>query len=239
MRWLIGSWLMVLAIVGLCLLVMCDVSLSQFADITTDARAVNIGVSGDRGSQTHTATVVVPVGKISGWIGLHGLQSIGDGDVLSEILKARVQGGGSFSGIGIEGFLDAESNYQSGKALQSQFGYFLRPGIYEQGGLRISGGLGNYLENVQVREELGLEEDDPTSVRWIGFVSINWFGLATIIRLTPDVIFDDFQFSLDPSIDLKVGEKASLGIQGRLSYESDPLTEPWQAHYALVLRLIL
>jgi len=229
MRWVLLTLLILLS----------GPAFGQFSDIATDTRAVNLGVSGDRGSQTHTATVVVPVDGIRGWLGLHGLQSVGDGDVLSEILKARVQGGTVVSGIGIEGFIDAESNYQSGKALQSQFGYFIRPGIYKRGGLKLSGGVGNFLENIQAREELGLEADDPTSVRWIGFVSINFYGLASVIRLTPDISLDDFQFSLDPSIDFKVGARASLGIQGRVSYESDPLTEPWQGHYALVLRLLL
>ena len=211
---------------------------AQFADIPLDETSVVIGVSGDSTSRSTSATGVLPLPKINGWLGVHGLQSTADQNVLSEYLKAHVQGGFRYHGFGIEAFLDGERNLLAGTAFQSQVGLFVRPGIYEKHNLRISGGFGNFLENTQARAELGLTETDPTVVRWLAFASIGWRGISTVIKLTPHISFDDFQVAAEPAVTYELAENISLGLQGRLAYDSDPLTEKkFQTAYLLVSRL--
>jgi len=209
----------------------------QFADIPSDEKTVAIGISGDRGSQTHAATAVVPLQSINGWIGVHGIQTLSDQDVISEIYKARVQGGLRLFNVGLDGFLDTERNKQAGTSLQTQIGYFFRPAVYQTEHLRISGGVGNFVENTQARKELKLKSKEEIDVRWIAFASVGYRGITTLIKITPEIALDDFEFSLDPSIDFELSENVSLGTKARLSYESQPLTESWQVGYSAVLKL--
>ena len=117
---------------------------SQFADLPQDAKTVDIGVNGDGASQTLSLTAVVPLRQINGWAGVFGSRASGEGEVLSEIVKARTQGGFRIGTFGIEGFTDLERNITKGSALTSQIGTYVRPAIYEKGTLRVSGGIGRF-----------------------------------------------------------------------------------------------
>lgn len=219
-------------------MLICGTASAQFADIPLDEISVSLGVSGDSESRSTAATGILPLSKINGWLGVHGLQSTADQNVLSEYLKAHVQGGVRYQGLGIEAFLNAERNLLAGTAFQSQVGLFVRPGIYEKHRLRVSGGFGNFLENTQARAELGLTETDPTVVRWLAFASIGWRGISVLIKLTPHIQFDDFQFAAEPAVTFELAENISLGLQGRLAYDSDPLTaKKFQTAYLLVSRV--
>ena len=219
-------------------MLICGTASAQFADIPLNETSISLGVSGDSENRSTAATGILPLEKINGWLGVHGLQSTADRNVLSEYLKAHVQGGFRYHGLGIEAFLDGERNLLAGTAFQSQVGLFVRPGIYEKQGLRVSGGFGNFLENTQARAELGLEATDPTVVRWLAFASIGWRGISTVIKLTPHISFDDFQVAAEPAVTYELAENISLGLQCRLAYDSDPLTDKkFQTAYLLVSRL--
>ena len=211
----------------------------QFADLPQDAKTVDIGVNGDGASQTLSITAVVPLRRLNGWVGVFSSRASGKEGVLSEIVKARSQGGFRIGTFGIEGFTDLERDIAKGTALTSQIGSYIRPAIYEKGTLRISGGIGCFLENIQPHKDLVLRKLDPTTFRWLAFSSIGWQKLNTVLKFTPQIGFKNFQFSAEPAITFSLSTRLGLRLSGSITYNSEPLTENWHYKYLSILRITL
>ena len=211
----------------------------QFADLPQDAKTLDIGVNGDGASQTLSLTVVVPLRSVNGWAGVFGSRASGEETVLSEIVKAHVQGGFRMGTFGIEAFTDLERDIAKGSALTSQIGSYIRPAIYESGTLRISGGIGVFLENIQPHENLVLKKFDPTTFRWLAFSSVGWRRLNTVLKYTPEVGFKNFKFSAEPAITFSLSTRLRLRLSGSMTYNSEPLTEKWHYKYLSTVRVTL
>ena len=212
---------------------------SQFADLPTDAKTVDFGFSGDGASQTLSLTAVLPFKNINGWGGVFGSRASGEEGILSEIIKVHIQGGMRINKFGIEAFTDLERNISAGSALTSQIGSYIRPGIYEKDSLRISGGVGYFIENIQPHKDLTLRKFDPTSFRWLAFSSIGWKKLNTVVKFTPEVGFKNYRFSAEPAITFSLTTRLGLRLSGSLSYNSAPLTDNLHYKYLSILRVTL
>ena len=211
----------------------------QFADLPQDAKTVDIGVNGDGASQTLSLTAVVPLRRVNGWAGIFGSRASSEAEVLSEIVKAHIQGGFRIGTFGIEAFTDLERNITKGSALTSQIGSYIRPAIYERGTLRVSGGIGAFLENIQPHEDLALRKFDPTTFRWLAFSSVGWRKLNTVLKFAPEVGFRSFKFSAEPAITFSLSTRLRLRLSGSITYNSEPLTEKWHYQYLSMLRVTL
>jgi len=231
--------LRILPVVGLFLFFYPLPAHSQFADLPQDAKTVDIGVNGDGASQTFSLTAVVPLRRLNGWAGVFGSRASSEAQVLSEIFKARIQGGFRIGTFGIEGFTDLERNITKGSALTSQIGTYVRPAIYEKGTLRISGGIGVFLENIQPHKDLVLRKFDPTTFRWLAFSSIGWRKLNTVLKFTPEVGFKNYKFSAEPALTFSLTNRLGLRLSGSTTYNSEPLTEKWHYKYLTILRVTL
>ena len=212
---------------------------SQFADLPHDAKTVDIGINGDGASQTLSLTAVVPVRKINGWAGVFGSRAAGEEGVFSENVKAHLQGGFRIRTFGIEAFTDLERDIIKGSALTSQIGIYIRPAIYENGELRISGGIGGFIENIQPHEDLILRKFDPTTFRWLAFSSVGWRKLNTALKFTPEIGFKNYQFSAEPAIIFDLSTHLGLRLSGAVTYNSEPLTDNWHYKYLSILRFTL
>lgn len=212
---------------------------SQFADLPQDVKTVDIGVNGDGASQTLSLTAVVPFRQINGWAGVFGSRASGKEAVLSEIVKARAQGGFRIGTFGIEAFTDLERNITKGSALTSQIGSYIRPAIYERDTFRVSGGIGAFLENIQPQKDLVLKKFDPTTFRWLAFSSIGWQKFNTVLKFTPEVGFKNFKFSAEPAITFSLTKRLGLRLSGSVTYNNEPLTEKLHYKYLMILRVTL
>lgn len=229
----------IFSIVVLFLIIWTVPAYCQFADLPHDAKTVDIGVNGDGASQTLSLTVVVPLRRVNGWAGIFGSRAAGEEEVLSEILKAHVQGGFRIGTFGIEAFTDLERDIIKGSALTSQIGSYIRPAIYESGTLRISGGIGIFLENIQPHEDFVLRKFDPTTFRWLAFSSIGWRRLNTVLKFAPEIGFKNFKFSAEPAITFDLSTRLRLRLSGSITYNSQPLTEKWHYKYLSMVRVTL
>lgn len=212
---------------------------SQFADIPQDTKTVDIGISGDDALQTFTLTAVAPFKNINGWAGIFGSRGTGRDGVISEIAKGRIQGGMRIQSYGIEVFTDLERNISKGTALTVQVGGYIRPGIYENGTLRISGGLGYFLENIQPYKDLTVRKFDPTSFRWLAFSSVGWRKLNIAMKYTPEVGFKNFKFSAEPALTFSLTSRLGLRLSGSTTFNSEPITENFHYKYLTILRFKL
>lgn len=212
---------------------------SQFADLPRDAKTVDIGLNGDGASQTLSLTTVIPIRQVNGWAGVFGSRASGETGALSEIVKARAQGGFRIRTFGIEGFTDLERDITKGTALTSQIGSYIRPAIYENGELRISGGIGAFIENIQPLQDIDLRQFDPTAFRWLAFSSVGWRKLNTQLKFTPEIGFKNYKFSAEPAITFSLSTRLDLRLSGAVTYNSEPLTENWHYKYLSILRFTL
>ncbi|MCG9127266.1 hypothetical protein JT359_06640 [Candidatus Poribacteria bacterium] len=212
---------------------------SQFADLPQDSKTLDLGIAGDDALQTITLTAVVPFKNINGWAGVYGSRGSGKEGVITEIAKGRIQGGMRIRSYGIEVFTDLERNISQGTALTVQIGGYIRPGIYEKGNLRISGGLGYFLENIQPYKDLTVRRFDPTSFRWLAFSSIGWRKLNISMKFTPQVGFQNFQYLVEPALTFNLTSRLGLRLSGSLSYNSEPLTENLHHKYLTIFRFKL
>ena len=213
-------------------------SSAQFDDIPHEEITVDLGLAGDRGSQSNSLTAVLPISAVNGWAGVHALKTTATGEVLSEVVKAHLQGGYRFGTLGLEMFVDAERNLIQGTDLTTAVGYFVRPGIYERNGWQISGGAGNFVENTNARDELGLTDADGSVIRWLAFSSLDYRGITTLIKATPISDLSDFQLEISPAVKFELKSNISLGISASWEYDSDPITEHnTHISYLTVLRL--
>ena len=229
-----------LLLVGvICLIFQTIPAYSQFADLPRDAKTLDIGVNGDGASQTLSLTAIVPVRKVNGWAGIFGSRASGKEGAFSEIVKARAQGGFRIRTFGIEGFTDLERDIAKGTALTSQVGSYIRPAIYENGDLRISGGIGVFIENIQPLEDIDLRQFDPTTFRWLAFSSVGWQKLNTQLKFTPEIGFKNYKFSAEPAITFTLSTQLGLRLSGAITYNSEPLTENWHYKYLSILRFTL
>lgn len=229
-----------LLLVGvICLIFQTIPAYSQFADLPRDAKTLDIGVNGDGASQTLSLTAIVPVRKVNGWAGIFGSRASGAEGAFSEIVKARAQGGFRIRTFGIEGFTDLERDIAKGTALTSQVGSYIRPAIYENGDLRISGGIGVFIENIQPLEDIDLKQFDPTTFRWLAFSSVGWQKLNTQLKFTPEIGFKNYKFSAEPAITFTLSTQLGLRLSGAITYNSEPLTENWHYKYLSILRFTL
>lgn len=231
------SLLFLFGVIGLMLLAIS--AYSQFADLPRDTKTVDVGVNGDGASQTLSLTTIVPIRQINGWAGIFGSRASGEEGALSEIVKARAQGGFRIGTFGIEGFTDLERDITKGSALTSQIGSYIRPAIYENGELRISGGIGAFIENIQPLEDIDLRQFDPTTFRWLAFSSIGWRKLNTQLKFTPEIGFKNYKFSAEPAIRFSLSTRLGLRLSGAVTYNSEPLTENWHYKYLSILRITL
>ncbi|RKU27399.1 hypothetical protein C6497_11675 [Candidatus Poribacteria bacterium] len=212
---------------------------SQFADLPHDAKTLDLGIAGDDALQTITLTAVVPFKTINGWAGVFGSRGSGKEGVITEIAKGRIQGGMRIRTYGVEVFTDLERNITQGTALTVQIGGYIRPGIYEKGVLRISGGLGYFLENIQPYKDLTVRKFDPTSFRWLAFSSIGWRKLNISMKFTPQVGFQNFQYLAEPALTFNLTTRLGLRLSGSISYNSEPLTEKLHHKYLTIFRFKL
>ena len=225
-----------LVYVLLLLLISCTAN-AQYADLPHDKAQWSLAVSGSSDNSAFGSTLVVPLSgkKFTGWAGTYTHQIIADNKIQSQVINAHAQGGIRWHNLGIEAFTDYESNYQKGLDSAVQIGLFVRPGIYEQGVTRISGGFGNFLENQNVREDLELIETDSTVSRWLAYSSIHFGRFSMLTKINPHWAFEDIQMSFEPVIAFDLTNQTSISFTGQLEYDSKPITQAWHMLYMLSL----
>ena len=213
---------------------------AQFSDIPHDKNQWNIGLFGNKESTNYNTTFLAPFRKdnVTGWAGTYASKVISGDDVLSERFNAHIEGGfsiKSLNDLGLRAFVDFETTHQ--KTSQLQFGLFVIPGVYERGKLKISGGVGNFLEDTNVRDDLGLKETDSVVSRLLVYSSFHFERFALLVRATPHINLSDFQLDIEPSYALKLSDNISLRFHCKMEYDSEPLDESFSTEYALQLGL--
>ena len=213
---------------------------AQFADTPPENNTIDIGYTGDTKTRAGSLLFVYPLKRINGYMGLYGQHAYADGEIQSEILNTRLQGGYDFGRASLEGFVATERNLLQGTAREIHLGWFVRPVTYQRRFLTISSGIGNVFTNTLARSDLGLEAGDTLNVpKWLAFTAIHVRGITTLITWTPEIRFDHHEIEIIPSANIKLRDRLSLGLKFDIDYTTDPIGDTDALHiaYSTLLRM--
>lgn len=206
-------------------------AMAQWADMAHDEAVVSFGYSGQDTDSTVTATAVLPFtinesGRFpfSGWAGGFMQQIAVDGDIESQVVKTKLEGGFDvWQGVNIVGFVENERDEARGIDGQQSIGFFVRPGVFRHGAWRVSGGAGNFVENAEFKEEFEIDEAVTVLARGLVFGSVSWRNASVRIEMAPNVEdARDFDAKFEPAYSVDVSDKLSVVFSGLAEYESRP-----------------
>lgn len=217
-----------------CLLVMLTVffsSLSVFAsfdDLNTDSTYIDVALQLEGDYKVYDITGMYPF--VNGWAGLQLSQIMSEGKLENQDILAHIQNGFRFTefDIGIEAFIDAEYNSTKGTDTHA-IGAFFRPAIIKRGHFIVSGGAGSFVENEDVRADLGLKETDATVLtRWIAFVSAKYnpydnVEITGLLKTTPAYDLRDWQNVLTLGAQVQLNNRYSVGSTWKIDQDSHPV----------------
>ena len=100
------------------------------------------------------------------------------------------------------------------------------------------GGAGNYLENKQARDDLGIKDADPNVVRALAYLKLKYGRYSLTNKFSPRIDLSDLQILVEPSAEYSLSDTVSLLAKARIGYETDPIAEGenWFSAYQLQLQ---
>ena len=214
---------------------------TPFDEMDSGKRTIAIGIDGMNDDTSLSATVVVPVNvdRIEGWAGGFLQQQTDEGEVISQLLNVHTQLGYNVSDlISINAFGDFLRDKERGIGSQLQVGGFIGIDIYETDMLSVHGGAGNYLENKQARDDLGITDADPNVVRALAYLKLKYGRYSLTNKFSPRIDLSDLQILVEPSAEYSLSDTVSLLAKARIGYETDPIAEGenWFSAYQLQLQ---
>ena len=194
---------------------------AQYTDLATDEASVTISAAGQNDSLVTSATGIFPAETINGWVGAYASRNTVDGTLEDETLNLHFQGGFKelLGELGVEFFIDLDRNKHRNIDFGKRFGYFIRPGVHEiqtsLGVLSLSGGAGNYTEDVSLKEELTGDAAAPSNFGWLAFTSLSIGAFGGQVKYQPDINFEFYEVSVEGSVSKEVADNISVGLTVR------------------------
>ena len=201
---------------------------SYGADVATDRKSVTLGILGENKLRTISITALHPLKPINGFVRGYFSQAANmDGEIVSEIRNIYGQGGyqfdfEQFKRIGLEAYIELTTDKWKGIALDREYGYFLRPGIYDWLAVSWSGGVGNYSQQRSLDALVG-REDTETTFGWLMFVTGQWQDVTGIARWKPEFGGDNYVAEASVTWVKELSDSIDLNLTGR--YERDTSLE--------------
>lgn len=165
-----------------------------------------------------------------GWIGVQGSQIAGDGEVLSQDIAGRVQGGfDTFLGVNLQGFVEANRDMNTDLTLST--GAYLRYVLaFEK--LKFVLGGGSLVAREDIRAEVGLDETAPEVLPyWLTIVGVEYDFSETIdvygkVVGKPELNLSSFAGILDAGLDIVLSDDLTLKVamQGEVAISQQGLS---------------
>jgi hypothetical protein len=193
---------------------------AQLGDITaSETTTVDLGGIKDGNDSSYTISAVVPYDKIGGGFQAFLSQQKSDGDITSENLNARVEGGFTWWKLEVAGFVGFERLFREGTNTLS-VGPFFRLPEYIDGGLKVTSGFGSWLQNQETQAAVGESESlSAYSVRPFLYGAADYGDVNLFGKVSTDYQnLGDIEAEIVPSLVVKIDDRVSVGVLAQYRY---------------------
>ncbi|MCY3739917.1 MAG: hypothetical protein OXH00_02735 [Candidatus Poribacteria bacterium] len=220
------AWLWMIVFVVIALLFAHN-TFAQWEELPSRGTTVDFALTANEKAQSIYGTAIHA--GINYWFGLNGTQISHDGEVLSQDLNARLQGGFGFAGASLQGFVEANRDMDS--KIATSTGAYLRR-VIEMKKLAIVFGGGSFIERDQFAEldtfdKEGTETDAGGSEILPYYLLIlggeydysETIGLHGKVIGKPQANFASFGGVFDIGTDIVLNDQWTLKIQSTTEFE--------------------
>lgn len=200
---------------------------TQWEELPSEGTTVDFALTANEKAQSIYGTAIHA--EKTYWIGLNGTQISHEGEVLSQDLSARVQGGVDFAGISLQGFVEAQRDMDS--EIATSTGAYLRK-VIGMDKLAIVIGGGSFVERDQFA---ALDTFDEASTEksaggaeilpyWLVILGGEYdftdtIGLHSKVIGKPQANFESIGGIFDVGTDIILNDKWTLKIQSTTEFE--------------------
>ena len=195
----------------------CNLLYAQIDAINTEHRNFTLSVAGQNANSMTAFTAVEPLPDINGHAAVQFGRQVANDEVVSENIDAEIAGQYKLIEIFIEGRRDVHRGIQ----WETSIGYFLTPGAVKLGPATLTGGAGNSSANTQVKDTLGITDQNRVDFNWIGYVQIDFWKTQTIVTAEPNIRFKQYQLEAESTIRHSVDENVEIGATVKALYDSE------------------
>lgn len=195
---------------------------AQWEEIPEAGTTLDFGGTANSKAQAFTGQAI-HAGR-NYWIGTQGSQISADGDVKTQDIAARLQGGFDFFRVSLQGFIEVERDMHA--EFTTATGAYFRKVIAIRG-LDFILGLGSFVAREQVRAELGLDTQAPTVLPyWLWSIGTDYnlrknIGLHAQMIATPESRFKHWEGVAHFGVDILLQENLTLKLQSTNDFSTD------------------
>ncbi len=141
-------------------LFLCMLNLSYGNWEEVPAHGITLDLGGLLNDKASSYTTQAMYAGKHGWVGLQANEIRADGEIISQTIDARVQGGNAWLQLFVEGNRNMDTD------LATSIGFYLRH-TRQLDKVGLTFGAGTFAEREDIRADLGLEETDPTVLPYL------------------------------------------------------------------------
>ena len=199
---------------------------SQWEELPSEGTTVDFALTATDKAQSFTGTAIHAGSGY--WIGVNGTQISADGEIFSQDLVSRLQGGLDFGLVSLQGFIELTRDMESD--LTTATGAYLRK-VVEMDKLAIVLGGGSFVERDQFAELEGeLVDDTETGAGgadilpyWLAIVGVEYdftetVGLHGKVIGTPQANFESVGGIFDVGTDIVLSDQWTLKVQSTTEF---------------------
>ena len=158
------------------------------------------------------------------WAGVQGSQIAADGEIKSQDMAARAQGGVGFLGVSAQFFIEATRGMET--EIATATGGYIRK-VVEFNKLAVILGVGSFIEREEYRADLGLDETAPSVLPYWLWSAGTEYDLTTTVGVharviaTPEGRFRHWRGTLDFGADIVLSDRWTLKLQSTTEFRTD------------------
>lgn len=194
---------------------------AYFDGLPDNRLSTTFSLQGQASDQSSALTIFQPLKAVNGHWGVFTQRQVGNGEVISEILAAEVQGGFDIGKVQIRGLIETERDIHRGIGFSRKFSYFAATPDLPIGEAVAQFGAGNSTENVEILETIQ-KGPAETSFNWLAFADVRYKNITAGVQFEPGLGLKSLEAEANLGITHALDANFAIGASLLSRYNSDP-----------------